>query len=70
MKLGIHLPQHDPRWPAKSLASLDASSKGRLTLAIGVGWSEREFHALGYGFADRGARTDEIIDIVQPERPA
>ena len=57
--------QHNPLWLAKSLASLDALSKGRLTLAVGVGWSEREFDALGYGFHDRGARTDEIIDILR-----
>ena len=58
-------PQHNPLWLAKALASLDALSGGRLTLAVGVGWSEREFDALGYGFADRGARTDEIIDILR-----
>jgi probable F420-dependent oxidoreductase len=59
------LPQHNPLWLAKALASLDALSAGRLTVAAGVGWSEREFTALGYGFANRGRRTDEIIDILR-----
>ena len=45
------------------LASIDSLSAGRLTVGVGVGWSEGEFDALGYGFSDRGARTDEILDL-------
>jgi probable F420-dependent oxidoreductase len=58
-------PQHNPLWLAKSLASLDALSDGRLTPALGVGWSEAEFRALGQSFENRGARTDEIIDVLR-----
>jgi probable F420-dependent oxidoreductase len=58
-------PQHNPLWLAKGLASLDALSKGRLTPALGVGWSASEFEALGQSFHDRGARTDEIIDVLR-----
>src|SRR3954447_2466972 len=50
-----------PLWLANALASLDSLSKGRLTVAIGVGWSRAEFEALGSSFADRGSRTDKII---------
>src|SRR5262245_27385846 len=57
--------QHNPLWLANALASLDALSQGRLTIAIGVGWSEAEFDALGYSFHDRGRRTDEIIAILR-----
>ena len=67
------LPSHVPLELANQLASLDNLSGGRLTVAGGVGWSEREFDALGHGFADRGARTDEIIDmfrVVWAEDPA
>jgi probable F420-dependent oxidoreductase len=59
------LPSHVPLELANQLASVDDLSGGRLTVAGGVGWSEREFDALGHGFADRGARTDEIIDMLR-----
>lgn len=59
------LPQHNALTLANSLASLDALSGGRLTVAAGVGWSEAEFDALGFGFHDRGRRTDEIIRLLR-----
>jgi probable F420-dependent oxidoreductase len=57
-------PQYNPLWLANTTSSLDALSNGRLKLAIGVGWSEAEFTALGQDFHTRGARTDEIIEIL------
>jgi probable F420-dependent oxidoreductase len=57
--------QHNPLWLANALASLDALSAGRLTVAIGVGWSEAEFDALGQSFHDRGRRTDEILQLLR-----
>ena len=59
------VPQHNPLWLANALASLDALSGGRLTVGVGVGWSEAEFDALGQTFHDRGRRTDEIIDVLR-----
>ena len=59
------VPQHNPLWLANALASLDALSAGRLTIAIGVGWSEAEFDALRQSFHDRGRRTDEILDLLR-----
>jgi probable F420-dependent oxidoreductase len=59
------VPQHNPVWLANTLASLDALSGGRLTLGVGVGWSEGEFRALGQSFHDRGPRTDEILDLLR-----
>jgi len=59
------LPQHNPLWLANALASLDALSGGRLTIGAGVGWSEAEYDALGYRFDDRGARMDEILDLLR-----
>ena len=58
-------PQYHPLWLANATSSLDALSEGRLRLAIGVGWSEAEFDALGQDFHTRGRRTDEILDILE-----
>ncbi|MEX1007202.1 MAG: TIGR03619 family F420-dependent LLM class oxidoreductase [Acidimicrobiia bacterium] len=59
------VPQHPPLWLANALASLDRLSDGRLTIGVGVGWSEAEFVALGQDFRTRGPRTDEIIDLLR-----
>jgi probable F420-dependent oxidoreductase len=58
-------PQYHPLELANALASLDALSKGRLTPALGVGWSAGEFAALDQNFHDRGERTDEIIGALR-----
>lgn len=55
------VPQHSPLELANALATLDALSGGRVIAGVGVGWSEREFDALGFSFADRGARTDDVL---------
>jgi probable F420-dependent oxidoreductase len=57
-----------PQYPsplqlANTLASLDYMSGGRLTVGIGIGWSQREYDALGGHFQSRGARLDEIIRL-------
>jgi alkanesulfonate monooxygenase SsuD/methylene tetrahydromethanopterin reductase-like flavin-dependent oxidoreductase (luciferase family) len=57
-----------PQYPsplqlANSLASLDYLSGGRLTVGIGIGWSRREYEALGGHFESRGARLDEMIRL-------
>jgi probable F420-dependent oxidoreductase len=59
------LPHHNPLTLANALASLDALSGGRLTVAAGVGWSKAEFEALGWAFENRGSRMDEIIAILR-----
>ncbi len=55
------LPQRNPVVLAKTLASLDVLSGGRLMLGIGVGWLREESEALGVRFDERGARTDEAV---------
>jgi len=52
------LPAHHPVIMAKRLATLDALSKGRVRLCIGVGWMREELEACGIDFASRGRRTD------------
>ncbi|HYA67731.1 MAG TPA: TIGR03619 family F420-dependent LLM class oxidoreductase [Acidimicrobiales bacterium] len=58
-------PQHNPVWLANHLASLDYMSGGRLIVGAGVGWSEREYDALGETFSNRGRRMDEILDLLR-----
>lgn len=59
------VPQHNPLELGNALASLDALSCGRLTVGVGVGWSQGEYEALGQTFTDRGRRLDEILDLWQ-----
>ena len=56
---------YPPIWLANALASLDSLSEGRLSIAVGVGWSEGEFAAMGSEFHTRGRRTDEILQILR-----
>jgi len=58
-------PQYHALWLANALASLDNLSGGRLTVAVGVGWSEAEFEALDQSFGDRGRRTAEILAVLR-----
>lgn len=61
----VLLAQRNPVVLAKEMASLDVVSKGRLEFGIGAGYLKAEFDALGVSFAERGARTDEYIDIMR-----
>ncbi len=60
------VPYRDPVLTARTIASLDQLSRGRIDLGIGVGWLEREFQALGRGhlFAKRGEVTNEAIEVM------
>ncbi len=59
------LPLRPPVLIAKMLGTLDIMSGGRLILGAAGGWLEREFEALGVPFAERGARTDETVDLLR-----
>jgi probable F420-dependent oxidoreductase len=60
------LPYRNPMLVAKMVATLDVLSRGRVILAAGVGWMEEEFRALNLTtFQDRGAVTDEYIQILR-----
>jgi probable F420-dependent oxidoreductase len=59
------LPQHNPLILAKATSTLDVLSGGRFDLGIGPGWLREAFDALGVGFTDRGARTDECIEVLR-----
>ncbi|WP_327405474.1 LLM class F420-dependent oxidoreductase [Streptomyces sp. NBC_01288] len=57
-------PLHTPFQLAKSLASLDAASGGRVIAGLGTGWSLDEYAASGIRpFAERGKVLDELIEV-------
>ncbi|MFI5982841.1 TIGR03619 family F420-dependent LLM class oxidoreductase [Streptomyces sp. NPDC051555] len=57
-------PLHIPVQLARSLASLDAASGGRVLAGLGTGWSRDEFAAAGVApFERRGAVLDELLDV-------
>ncbi|MFI1368520.1 LLM class F420-dependent oxidoreductase [Streptomyces griseochromogenes] len=57
-------PLHQPFQLAKSLATLDAASGGRVIAGFGTGWSLDEYAAAGIRpIAERGEVLDEIIDV-------
>lgn len=68
IKLGLStlvLPQRNPLEIAKSLATVDNLSNGRLIVSAGIGWSKGEYQNLGYEFHNRGKRMDEAIKILR-----
>ncbi len=59
------LPHRHPVLAAKTIATLDELSEGRVILGVGVGWWREEIEALGAPYARRGAWSDEALDVMQ-----
>lgn len=59
------LPEHNPLNLAKQLATLDADSRGRLTIGIGVGWNRQEMQIMGGNFERRVAQTLEAVSVLK-----
>jgi probable F420-dependent oxidoreductase len=60
------LPFHHPVVLAKSLATIDVLSNGRMRLfTIGVGSMPQEAASVGIEYASRGRRADEAIDVLR-----
>ena len=58
-------PYRHPLFQAKSLATLDQFSGGRVIYAGATGYMEAEFQALGVDFSRRAAITDEYVRVLK-----
>ncbi len=59
------LPLRHPVEVAKSVGTAAVLSGGRVALGVGAGWIREEFDALGVDFATRGARLDEMLEVMR-----
>ncbi|MDA8311521.1 MAG: TIGR03619 family F420-dependent LLM class oxidoreductase [Actinomycetota bacterium] len=59
------LPLREPVALAKTAATIQAQSGGRLTLGMAAGWYKREFDAVGIPFEERGRVFERNLDIVR-----
>ena len=59
------LPYLNPLVLAKTVATLDVMSGGRVSLGVGVGMLREENEALGSDFTTRGAYADESIEVMR-----
>jgi probable F420-dependent oxidoreductase len=57
----INMPYQAPSVLAKSLATLDVLSAGRLVAGLGLGWSPEEFASVGVPYERRGVRAEEYL---------
>lgn len=59
------LPIRNPFLTAHAALTVQNLSHGRFLFGIGTGWMAEEFEALGAPFEARGARTEEILDVME-----
>lgn len=59
------LPLRNPLSTARVTANIDQFSGGRFIFGVGVGWSTKEYTALGIPFERRGAITDDYLAAIK-----
>jgi probable F420-dependent oxidoreductase len=60
----INIPWYNPVLLAKRLAAMDVLSDGRITVGVGLGWSEDECDAANVPFRERGRIGEEAIECM------
>ena len=55
------VPLRTPAVLAKTVATIDVLSRGRLDLGVGIGWQKEEFEAAAVPFEGRGRRMEDIL---------
>ncbi len=58
-------PLRNPALLAKTAATIDSISKGRLELGVGMGWQAEEYHTAGVPFEKRSEIFWETLEICQ-----
>jgi probable F420-dependent oxidoreductase len=67
IKLGVSvvvMPFRHPLHWFRQAVSIDALSRGRLLLGVGIGWMAEEFAALGVDRTKRGRIADEQLEVI------
>jgi probable F420-dependent oxidoreductase len=59
------VPQRNPVYTAKEVATVDYVSNGRVDFGVGIGWLEEEFQALGMRFDRRGDICREYLEVMK-----
>ena len=59
------LPMRDPLLVAKQVGTVAGLYPGRFCFGVGAGWLQEEIASVGVDPASRGARTDEMLDILR-----
>lgn len=60
----VMLPLRAPVLAARQILGVDVLSGGRLDLAVGLGWHPDEYAAAGTDMKTRGARLDEMLELI------
>jgi probable F420-dependent oxidoreductase len=58
------VPQRNPVYTAKEVATVDYLSGGRVDFGVGIGWLAEEFEALGVPWEHRAQRTRDYIKVM------
>jgi probable F420-dependent oxidoreductase len=59
------VPQRNPVYTAKEVATLDYLSGGRVDFGVGIGWLKEEFAALGVPWPRRAQRTRSYLEVMK-----